>query len=132
MPDTLTKQQRSKCMSLIRSKWTVPERKIHNYLKANKIRHKMHPNLPGKPDILLIRSKTAVFVHGCFWHKCQKCYVGPKSRKLYWIPKIARNVARDRKSTKVLRSQGYDVLIVWGHEIKSNFDKVIEKIKKYS
>lgn len=128
MVDNLTKNQRSKCMSNIRSQWTIQERKIHNFLKGNKMKHKMHPKLTGNPDILLTSTKTVVFLQGCFWHKCQKCYKEPKTRKKYWLPKIQNNVKRDRKNAKILKSQGFIVLKVWEHDIKKNFKRVMEKI----
>jgi len=128
MPDTLTKKQRSYCMSRIRSKWTAQEKKIHSYLKANKIKHRMHPKLAGHPDILLTDSNTAVFLHGCFWHKCPKCYKEPKSRREYWLPKIKNNVKRDQKNAKILKSKGFKVIKIWEHEVKKEFDKVLRKI----
>ena len=128
MADNLTKEQRSYCMSRIRSKWTAQEKEIHNFLKGNKIKHKMHPNLPGCPDILITKSKTAVFLNGCFWHKCPKCYKEPKTKKEYWVPKIENNVKRDRKNAKFLKSLGFKVIEVWGHEVKKDFDNVLKRI----
>ena len=107
MTDILSHEQRSKRMSQIRSKWTKQERLIHNYLKGLKIKHKMHPILTGNPDILLTNSKTVVFIHGCFWHKCPKCYREPKSNREYWLPKLAKNVTRDRKNARKLRKEGF-------------------------
>lgn len=130
MTDNLTKEQRTKCMSNIKSKWTIQERKIHNYLKGNKIKHTMHPKLQGNPDIWLKERNTLVFLQGCFWHKCPKCYKEPKSRKKYWIPKIENNVKRDRKNTKILKSQGYSILKVWEHQIKKQFDLTLRNIIK--
>ena len=130
MVDNLTKEQRSKCMSQIRSKWTAQETKIHNFLKGHKIKHKMHPQLTGKPDILLTHTNTIVFLHGCFWHKCPKCYKEPKSRKEYWLPKIENNVKRDKKYARMLKSEGYKVIKVWEHEVKKDFNKALKKIKK--
>lgn len=119
-------------MSHIRSKWTAQEKKIHSYLKAYKIKHLMHPELLGHPDAVLAKSGTVIFLQGCFWHKCPRCYVEPKTRKSYWLPKIAGNVERDKKNAKVLKSEGYKVLRIWEHEIKSNLDRVVKKIEKYS
>ena len=130
MVDNLTKEQRSKCMSRIKSKWTIQEVNIHNYLKGNKIKHKMHPQLIGNPDILLTNTDTVVFLHGCFWHKCPKCYKEPKSRKDYWLPKIDNNVRRDRKYARILKVEGYKVLKIWEHEVKKDFDKALNKIMK--
>ena len=131
MPDNLTKKQRSKCMSNIRSKWTDQEKKIHSYLKANKIKHKMHPKLSGSPDILLKDTNTAVFLHGCFWHKCPQCYKEPKSNKEYWLPKIERNVKRDKINAGLLRKQGFKVRKIWEHEVKKDLNKVVNKIIRF-
>ncbi len=133
MTDNLTKTQRHFCMSNIHSKWTVQELKLHNYLKGNKIKHQMQPKLKGNPDILLTKSKTAIFLHGCFWHKCPKCYTTPKTNKKYWIPKLENNVKRDRKNIKILKAQGILSLKIWEHQIKAEFrhhlNKVIENEK---
>jgi len=129
MVDNLTKEQRSKCMSHIRSKWTAQERKIHNFLKGYKIKHKMHPNIPGSPDILILESKTAIFLHGCFWHKCPKCFKEPATNRDYWLPKIERNVIRDKENASLLRKSGYKVLVIWEHDVKKNFHSILEKIK---
>ncbi len=133
MVDNLSKKQRSYCMSRIRSKWTSQEKKIHNYLKGHKIKHKMHPKIIANPDILLLNSNTAVFLHGCFWHKCPKCYREPKTNKEYWLPKIEKNVKRDRRNMKELKTEGYNVVRLWEHELKKEFNKKIDKLlKKYN
>ena len=126
--DNLTKEDRSKCMSMIRSKWTTQERKVHSFLKGNKIKHKMHPKIEGSPDIVLKDRKTAVFIHGCFWHKCPKCYIEPKSKKKYWLPKLEKNIQRDKKNKRALKKQGYEVIILWEHEIKRDMPRILKKI----
>ena len=131
MADNLTKEQRSRTMSRIRSKWTAQERKVHNYLKGNKVKHQMHPKIKGHPDIILKETNTAVFLHGCFWHKCPKCYREPKSNRKYWIPKIEENVKRDKKNKKILKEQNFNVVVIWEHDIKKNFKKVLKKLIKY-
>lgn len=128
MADTLTKGQRSYCMSRIRSKWTRQEIKVHNWLKGNKIRHNMHPSIDGSPDIILKNKKIAVFLHGCFWHKCPKCYVKPKSNKKYWLPKIKKTVKRDKSNEKVLKNNGWKVIKIWEHEVKRDFKSVSRKL----
>lgn len=130
MVDNLTKEQRSKTMSRIRSKWTAQEKKLHGFLKARKIKHKMHPLLEGNPDIILKDKKVAVFLHGCFWHMCHKCYVQPKSRKGYWLPKLEKNIKRDKVSAKKLRKLGYKVIIIWEHDVKKDIRKVVNKLEK--
>ncbi len=126
--DNLTKDQRSFNMSRIRSQWTTPERVIHNRLKGRKIKHKMHPKLEGCPDLILKDKKTAVFIHGCFWHKCPKCYRKPKSNETYWMPKIKTNVKRDRKNSAVLKNEGWNVVVIWEHELKNYIDSAIKRI----
>ncbi len=130
--DTMTKEQRSYAMSRIRSKWTLQEKKIHNILKGRKIKHKMHPKMFGSPDMLIGDTKTAVFLDGCFWHGCPKCYIEPKTNRAYWIPKIRRNISRDREVKKRLKKEGYKIVRIWEHEIKNNFDCVIKDIIKHS
>lgn len=122
MADIFTKEKRSWIMSRIRGKWTSPERKIHNLLKGWKVRHRMHPKMKGSPDIILKDSKAVVFVHGCFWHRCARCYRESKSRREYWIPKIEKNAERDRRDAKILKSQGFNVIIVWEHDLKDEVE----------
>ena len=128
MADNLTVEQRSRCMSRIRSKWTLQEKRIHDRLKGLKIKHKMHPQIAGRPDIVLPKSKTAVFLHGCFWHKCPRCYKEPKSNVQYWLPKIEKNVERDKANARLLKKDSWKVMRIWEHEIKNNFDSAVEKI----
>jgi DNA mismatch endonuclease (patch repair protein) len=128
MTDVFAKEKRSWIMSRIRSKWTKQEKLIHNKLKGLKIKHKMHPEIEGNPDIILKDKKIAIFLHGCFWHKCPKCFVEPKSNIEYWLPKIERNVLRDKENIKLLRKQGWKVIRIWEHEIKKGFDSLTKKI----
>jgi DNA mismatch endonuclease, patch repair protein len=130
MSDNLTKEQRSYCMSRIRSKWTKQEKSLHNKLKGLKIKHKMHPDIEGHPDIILKKKKVAIFLHGCFWHKCPKCYKEPKTDKKYWLPKIESNVKRDKRNLKLLRKANYKAMKIWEHEIKKGLDTVIKKIQR--
>lgn len=133
MTDNLTKEQRTKCMKNIRSQWTSIELFIHNYLKGNKIKHEMHPDINGSPDLIIKDKKTAIFIHGCFWHKCPKCYKEPKSNKEYWLPKIDKNVKRDRRNTNSLKKQGFKVITYWEHDLKGvNRLATINKILKLS
>lgn len=104
-------------MSLIRSKWTKPERDIHNALKGNRIKHKMHPHMEGSPDIILPDNHLAILIHGCFWHGCPSCYNEPVNNKEFWKHKKETNVLRDRKNEKLLRKDGWKVIKLWEHEI---------------
>ena len=114
-------------MSRIKSKWTTPEKKIHNFLKGWKIKHRMHPRIEGSPDIILEDQKIAVFIHGCFWHKCPKCFKSPKSKKGYWMPKLEKNIRRDRFNVNTLRRNGWKVVKFWEHQIKKDFIRLFKK-----
>jgi hypothetical protein len=81
----------------------------------------MHPKIEGNPDILLKGTNTVVFLHGCFWHKCPNCYIPPKSNRAYWLPKIEANVKRFKKVRRNLRKKGYNVAVLWEHQVKSGF-----------
>lgn len=128
MADVFSREKRSWVMSRIRSKWTKQEILVHNYLKGNQIRHKMHPKMKGSPDIILPDKKIAIFLHGCFWHRCPIHYREPKSKIKFWSTKIERNVLNDKRNIKLLRKQGWKVIIIWEHEIKKNISSSIKKI----
>ncbi len=125
--DKISKQQRSKIMSKIHSKWTKQEILVHRILIRSKIEHQMHPKISGSPDILLNNKKIAIFLHGCFWHVCPKHYRAPKSNKKYWTTKAKRNVARDRSNVAELRHAGYRVIVIWEHDIRDS-RKLVKKL----
>ena len=122
MADTLTPEKRSQNMAAIRSADTRPEEVVRKYLFAHGLRYRKNVKyLPGKPDIVLRNYKTVVFVNGCFWHRhpgCKKASV-PKTHIDYWIPKLNKNVERDKHSYQLLISQGWNVLVIWECEILS-------------
>ena len=93
--DKVSKEVRSEIMSKIRSKNTKPELMLKDALVGSYMRYQ--PKVNGKPDFANNKRKVAVFVDGCFWHKCPKCYRPPKSNQEYWIPKIERNVEKGRR-----------------------------------
>jgi DNA mismatch endonuclease, patch repair protein len=131
MPDKFDKLTRSAIMSKIKSKNTSLEVNFRKLLWKNGLRgYRLHYKLPGKPDIVFTKKKVAVFIDGCFWHKCPKCYKEPKSRKKYWLPKITNNAMRDRKNIKILKKEGFEVVRLWEHEIKKNPEKCIGKVNK--
>lgn len=129
MSDVLTPKQRSYNMSRIRSKWTEQEKIIHNHLKSRKIRHRMHPNIKGNPDILLKDSKTLIFLDGCFWHRCPRCFSEPASNKKFWLSKIERNVRKDRETNKMLKNNGWNIIRIWEHAVKKDIKKCLKKIE---
>ena len=130
MPDSYPKEIRSRIMSSIRSEQTEAEIAFRKHLwrkgwKGYRINLK---NLPGKPDIAYTSKKVAIFVDGCFWHKCPQCYKEPKSNRNYWIPKIQRNIDRDQQQNIMLEELGWTVVRIWEHEIEEDIDKCAEKV----
>ena len=108
-------------MRRIRFKDTRPEKAVRSLLHRLGFRFRLHPSkLPGKPDIVLAKYNTVVFVHGCFWHRHPGCAQAttPASRQDYWIPKFQRNVERDERNRRSIRQLGWDVITVWECELK--------------
>lgn len=128
MTDKFPKGIRSKIMSSIRSSDTKPELILKKSLRGLYFRYQ--PRIQGNPDFGLKNRKIVIFVDGCFWHKCPKCYRKPKSNVNYWTPKIKRNVERDKKNTLLLRKKGWKVLRFWEHEINKSSKKCLDKVIK--
>jgi DNA mismatch endonuclease (patch repair protein) len=113
---------RSRIMGSVGSSHTKPEMIVRRALHAAGLRYRLHSKqLPGKPDIVLSSRNLVVFVHGCFWHGCRRCQRKKKARSNldYWLPKIARNRARDRANENKLRRAGWKVLAIWECETRS-------------
>lgn len=131
--DKLTPQARSLNMSKIRAKNTKPELMVRRILWKMGYRYRLHKALlPGKPDIFIPRIKTAVFIHGCFWHQhegCKRSFM-PKSNLDYWKNKLKNNVLRFDKVKEELTAAGFKVVVIWECETK-NKEQLIDLIKKY-
>ena len=115
MTDVLTKKQRSYNMSRIRSKDTKPELVIMPLMR--KLGFAYQPKMYGHPDFADKKTKTAVFIDGCFWHKCPKHFIQPKSNMAFWNKKIKRNVLRDRTVNRFYIKNGWKVVRIWEHQI---------------
>ena len=139
MADVHTPKQRSYNMSRIRNKDTKPEELVRKYLFAQGFRYRKNDaRLPGKPDIVLPKYKTVIFVNGCFWHKHEGCkyFVWPQNNADFWKKKIESNVVRDTKNYQLLEDLGWNVLTVWECELKSNcrvetFERISGQICSY-
>ena len=122
MADVHTREQRSRNMAAIRSANTKPEVRVRSALHALGFRFRLHrKDLPGRPDIVLPKFQTAIFVHGCFWH-CHSCKYGsvvPATRAEFWAAKRGGNVARDRKNRAALRKLGWRVAVVWECDVRT-------------
>ncbi|MDM8159168.1 DNA mismatch endonuclease Vsr [Labilibaculum sp. K2S] len=121
MTDTHSKEIRSYNMSRIKGKNTKPELVVRKFLFANGFRYRLHAkNLPGKPDIVLPKYKTVIFVNGCFWHGHPNCkyFVLPKTRTEWWLQKITNTQKRDRQAKTELHTLGWRVITIWECELK--------------
>jgi DNA mismatch endonuclease (patch repair protein) len=116
MTDVLTKRQRSYNMSMIRASRTAPELKLKPLFVALGFRYQ--PKLYGKPDFANFKAKIAVFVDGCFWHRCPKHYAAPKQNAKFWEDKIGNNIRRDKAVNFTLKKQGWNVVRIWEHSLK--------------
>ena len=130
--DTRSPEQRSFIMRSVRSRDTGPELIVRKLLHRMGLRFSLQrKDLPGRPDIVLRKHRTVVFVHGCFWHghDCAKGRL-PKSRLDFWGPKIERNQIRDAKSAKMLKADGWRVLTVWQCQTK-DVDRLGRKLSRF-
>jgi len=132
MADVHTPQQRSYNMQQIKGKNTKPEMLVRTFLHANGYRYKLHDKkLPGRPDIVLPKYRTVIFVHGCFWHGHANCryFVVPKTRTQWWTDKINRNKANDEKALKALKKDGWKILNIWECDLKKDkFEKTMNRV----
>lgn len=139
MTDTMTPEQRHRCMSHIRSKDTKPEIKVRRWLWGHGYRYRLNvKSVPGKPDIVMRPYRTAIFVNGCFWHGHQlrlaqksdgtgsqeaivensACCKIPTTNREFWVTKILRNRERDKDNYRVLQENGWQVIVIWECQLK--------------
>lgn len=134
MADTHTIQQRSFNMSRIKAKDTKPEMLVRRFLHAHGFRYRLHvKQLPGKPDIVLPKYNTVIFVNGCFWHGHKNCRYAtiPKTRTDWWLKKINGNKANDTKHTQALRKLHWRVISLWECQLKPRKrDRTLEQLLK--
>src|SRR5579859_7127653 len=108
-------------MARVRSKNTRPELRVRNLVYALGYRYRLHDrNLPGCPDLVFTPRRKVIFVHGCFWHRHNRCALArlPKSRLDFWLPKLEGNRVRDRRNRRLLTKQGWKVLTIWECELE--------------
>lgn len=129
--DIWSKNKRSEVMSKIGSKNTKPELILRSALFKFGLRFRIHKkDLPGKPDIVFKRYKTAIFVHGCFWHYHQVCKEGriPSTNSKFWKEKFEKNIEKDQMNIKNIEDLGWKVFVVWECEIEKEINSVINKL----
>ncbi len=136
MTDTMTPEQRHRCMAQIHSKGTKPEVKVRKWLWGHGYRYRLNvKSVPGKPDIVMRPYRTAIFVNGCFWHGHNvqleaaqvdslklivdsSCCKIPTTNREFWVTKIHRNQERDQENYRVLQENGWHVIIIWECQLK--------------
>lgn len=131
MTDSISTEKRSWNMARIKSKNTQIELAVRKYLFARGFRYRLHVrNLPGKPDLVLKKYKTVIFVHGCYWHQHAGCKYAttPKTRIEFWKNKFQANIRNDSKNTELLEQMGWKVLIVWECQILRDFEATMNEL----
>ena len=135
MADSLTKEQRSWNMSQIKGSNTKPEILVRSYLHKKGFRFRLHAkDLPGKPDIVLKKYRTAIFVDGCYWHRHQGCKLAynPKSRQEFWQSKFESNVRRDQEVNRLFENIPWNIIRIWQCEVnEKSMTELAKKIKKH-
>jgi DNA mismatch endonuclease, patch repair protein len=130
--DHLSPEDRSRNMAKIKQKDTKPEILIRSLLHRSGFRfRKNSPGLPGKPDIVLPKYKTVIFVHGCFWHRhnCARGRSIPSARREFWMEKFQKNIQRDETKKKLLNEAGWQVIVLWECQLKDK-SAVLEFLKQ--
>ena len=129
--DKFSPEKRSEIMSRVRSGNTEPERAVRSALHKRGYRFRIHSkSLPGSPDIVLPKYKTAIFVHGCFWHQhpnCRKATI-PRTNTEKWEKKLSRNVSRDEKALSDLTALGWFPIVIWECELKKDLEGQINAL----
>lgn len=121
-------------MSANRAKGTKPEVTLRKALwRAGHRGYRLHyKKIPGRPDITFVSKKVAIFVHGCFWHRCPKCaYALPKNNTEFWQAKFDRNVARDKRKKADLKHLGWTILTIWECDLKTRPSQTLARILKF-
>ena len=131
MADNLSSETRSKIMSTIRGKNTKPEIKIRKIIWSRNKRYRIHDRtIFGTPDISNKKRRLAVFIDGCFWHGCSRCYKEPQTNTEFWRTKIKNNRERRKKVISKLKVEGWNIMEFWEHEINQDSKAIARKIVK--
>lgn len=133
MTDHVNRAKRSLMMAAVHSRDTKPEIAVRKIVHSLGYRYRLHDrNLPGRPDLAFASRRKAIFVHGCFWHRHNRCKYAttPKTRTLYWQAKFHSNVVRDRGNRRDLKRLGWAVMTIWQCELK-NPEKLTERLNEF-
>src|SRR5262245_29464341 len=129
--DRHSKEQRSKNMSRIRKFGNEStEMRLVRLFRAQGIKGwRRHLKLPGRPDFTFPKERVVVFLDGCFWHRCPECAWTPSSNTDYWLPKLERNVRKDREADRQLADRNWTVLRFWEHELRNDADGCLRRLQ---
>lgn len=131
MTDVYSQEKRSQVMRRVRAKNTGPEMRVRSALHRSGYRFRLHKgDLPGKPDIVLPRYHTVIFVNGCFWHQhpgCRKATI-PQNNRRFWKKKLTRTVERDEQNRAALRDLGWNIITIWECEMHDSFDATMDRV----
>jgi len=133
MADKVSTEVRSRMMAAVKGRDTSPEKLVRSMLFREGFRFRLQKrNLPGRPDIVLPRYRTVVFVHGCFWHghDCRKGRQRPQTRREFWNAKLDANIARDCANQAALKAMGWKVFVVWTCQTEPHTTRVIAYLKR--
>lgn len=130
--DVHTTAQRSFNMSHIKGTNTKIEIRFRKYIWQLGIRgYRVNAKVGGKPDLYFPRNKIAVFIDGCFWHRCSQCFREPQSNKDFWSDKIYKNTQRDFQVNQLLQEKNIKVIRIWEHEVKKDIKECVKRLLKY-
>lgn len=130
MADVMTPEQRSRCMSKVKGKNTKLEVEFRKVLWARGLRYRLGWKLPGKPDLVFVGVKVAVFIDGCFWHACPIHGQEPKTNAGFWFEKLRKNKLRDQTVNMKLAELGWRVVRIWEHELREDADRCVSELSK--
>ena len=131
MPDRITSEQRSKVMSKIKSTSKLEDLVAHELFRRGVRYRRNNRQLLGKPDISISKYKIVIFIDSCFWHSCPVHGTRPKSNVDFWNKKLNRNVEKAIEVNKFYESNNWNILRVWEHDIKGDFDNTIDRIMDF-
>jgi DNA mismatch endonuclease (patch repair protein) len=130
MADCFTKEQRSEVMRRVKSSNTKLELKVRSALHGRGLRYRLRSDLPGKPDLVFVKARIAVFIDSCFWHGCPEHCRMPANNREYWQRKISRTVERDKRMAETYKNMDWVMHRIWEHDIKQGFDDCIDQIEQ--
>ena len=127
--DTLSKRERSTRMGLVKSKNTSPEMVVRAFVYKLGYRYRLHgAKLPGRPDLVFAGRRKVIFVHGCFWHRHNRCSLArlPKSHREFWLPKLENNRARDAVNRRALTRLGWTSMVIWECDLRDPIKAMVK------